>query len=143
MGFDDVYEAANGLLGGHALLDALLAHEEVDLARRAAHVAEVGVGQLAQAVDDAAHDGYLHAAQVARSLLDALCGLLEVEEGAPAGGTSHELSLDDAGTGGLQDVVGEGYTLVGCAIPCDFDAVPDAVAQGTEPFFIMGAIAGG
>ena len=50
---------------GTPLLDALLAHEQVHLAGRAAHVAEVGVGQFTQAVDDAAHHGDLHADQVA------------------------------------------------------------------------------
>ncbi len=67
------------VLGHH-----LLADEEGDLARAPAHVAEVGVGHLARAVDDAAHDGDLDALQVPGARLDARGGLLQVEERASA-----------------------------------------------------------
>src|SRR5438105_1636258 len=91
---DQPDQAAYSFVSGNALLDALLANEEVDLAGRAAHVAEVGVGKLAQPVDDAAHDGYLHAAQVTRGAFYPLRGLLQVEESAPARWAGHELGLD-------------------------------------------------
>ena len=83
--------------GGDAFFYAFFADEEVDFVGRAAHVAEVGVGQLAEAVDDAAHDGDFDAAQVAGGGLDALGGLLEVEEGAATGGAGDELGFDGAG----------------------------------------------
>mmetsp|Transcript_18965 Transcript_18965/g.48520 ORF Transcript_18965/g.48520 Transcript_18965/m.48520 type:complete len:498 (+) Transcript_18965:325-1818(+) len=66
---------------------------EVDLARRAADVAEVGVGHLAGAVDDAAHDRDRDAGQVARALGDLRCHLLQVEERAAAAGARDELRL--------------------------------------------------
>lgn len=43
MGFDQVRQAVNCLFRGYAFLDALFAYEEVYLARRAAHIAEVGI----------------------------------------------------------------------------------------------------
>eukprot|EP00965_Chrysotila_dentata_P236446 6201318-Pleurochrysis_carterae.AAC.1 len=49
------------LLVGDGAAHDLLADVEVDLARRAADVAKVGVGHLARAVDDAAHDRDRHA----------------------------------------------------------------------------------
>ena len=45
--------SASGMLN----LTAVFADVEVDLAGRAADVAEIGVGHFAGAVDDAAHDG--------------------------------------------------------------------------------------
>src|SRR4051812_38883736 len=102
----------NSFFGGHALLDALFAHEKVYFAGRATHIAEIGVGQFAQAVDDAAHDCYLHASQMACGSLDTLCGFLEVEESAPAAWASHKLCLDAARACRLQDVEGKSYALV-------------------------------
>src|SRR5574341_1129971 len=43
--------------GRYALLDTRLAHVQVDLAGRAADIAEVGIGHFARAIDDTAHDG--------------------------------------------------------------------------------------
>ena len=48
-----------------------LADVEVDLAGRAADVAEVRVGHFARAVHDAAHDGDLHALEMLGARFDA------------------------------------------------------------------------
>lgn len=71
----------------------LLANIQVDEAWAASDVAEVSVGHLSWAIDDAAHDGDGDAWQVASAHPDLLSDLLEVEEGAPAAGAGHILCL--------------------------------------------------
>ncbi len=117
-----------GLLGGDVFLDAVLPDVEVDAARTAADVAEVGVGHLAGAVDDAAHDRDLDPLEVLGLRFDALGGLLQVEERAPAGGAGDELGLADAQAARLQDVEGQARRLAGRR-PADLDRVADAVHQ--------------
>src|SRR4051812_12047036 len=67
---------------GDVVLDAGLADVEIDLPRGATDVAEIGVGHLAGAVYDAAHDGELHALEVTGLGADALGGRLQIEERA-------------------------------------------------------------
>src|SRR5438309_716784 len=69
---DEGYQALVGFSFGHGFFDDFFAHVQVDLARRAADVAKVGIGHFAGAVHHAAHDGDLHAFQVARARGDAL-----------------------------------------------------------------------
>src|SRR5216683_90847 len=57
---NEIDQTLVGLRLRHGFFDDLFAHVQVDVAWRAADVAEVGVGHLARAVDDAAHDGDLH-----------------------------------------------------------------------------------
>src|SRR6478736_2143992 len=91
----------------NVVLDTVFTHVEVDLARRAADVAEVRVGHLARAVHDAAHDGDLYALEVAGLRADALRGRLQVEQRATAARAGDELGLRDTFAGALQDVVGQ------------------------------------
>ena len=93
-----------------------LADVEVDLAGRAADVAEIGVGHFAGAVDDAAHDGDLHALEVVGRGLDAGGGGLEIEERAAAGGAGDVIGLENAAAGRLQDVVGEPERCAGSVL---------------------------
>ena len=58
---DELHERVAGLLVRDRLLHDFLPDVQVDLAGRAPHVPKVGVGHLARAVDDAAHDRDGHA----------------------------------------------------------------------------------
>src|SRR6266567_1840860 len=62
-----------------------LADVEIDFARGAANVTEVGVRYLAGAIDDAAHDGDFDALEMLGARFDSGGDGLEIEEGAPAG----------------------------------------------------------
>ena len=96
---------------------------------RAADVAEIRVGHLARAVDDAAHDGDLDALQVPGLRADALRRRLEVEERPAAARAGDELGLGDAGAGALQDVVGEPQRAGRVRLGLDAHQVADPVAQ--------------
>ena len=93
----------DGFLLGYVALHALLAAVEADLAGAGAHVAVVGVGHLAGAVDDAAHDGYLEALHLAGGRLDARYGGAQVVEGAPAARATDILRAADPLARGLED----------------------------------------
>ena len=95
---------------------------------RAADVAEVGVGHLAGAVHDAAHDRDLHAGQVAGDVLDLVRDRLEVEQGPAARRAGDVLRLRDARAARLEHVEREPgrRPLVRAA---HLDAVADAVAE--------------
>ena len=102
---------------------------EVDLVRRSADVAEVGIAHLARTVDDAAHDGDLHALEVRGRGADAGGGLLNVVVRAPAGGAGDVLGLRQAHARGLKDVEGEFRRLLGIALRAHENGVADAVAE--------------
>src|SRR6185295_11044751 len=70
--FDQGDQTLVGFGSGDVVLDARLAHVEVDLAGRAADVTEVRIGHFPGAVHDAAHDGELDALEVARLGANAL-----------------------------------------------------------------------
>ena len=78
---------------GDVILNAVFTDVEVDLAGGAADVAKVGVGHFAGAVYDAAHDGELHAFEVAGLGADTLGCRLEIEECAAAGGAGDEFGF--------------------------------------------------
>ena len=91
--FDQGDEAGVGLGLGEVVLHTGLADVEVDFARGAADVAEIGVGHFAGAVYDAAHDGELHALEMAGLRADALGGGLEIEKRAAAARAGDELGF--------------------------------------------------
>jgi hypothetical protein len=91
----------------HPLFDALLADVEVHLTGRAADVAEVGIGHLAGAIDDAAHDRNLDALEMAGLALNALRRLLQIEKRPAAGGAGDELGLREAHPCSLQQIEGQ------------------------------------
>src|SRR5690606_17245639 len=126
---DEGDEAVVGLVLGQVILHAGLADVEIDFSGSAADVAEIGVGHLAGAVYDAAHDGDFDAFEVSGAGADALGGGLQVEEGASAGGAGDEFGLGDAGAGALEDVVGEFGGANGVGFGFDGDEVAEAVAQ--------------
>ena len=126
---DQVLEALDGFGFGDVEFHRGLADVEVDLAGRAADVAEIGVGHFAGAVDDAAHDGDFDALEVDGGRLDARGGGLQIEERAAAGGAGDVIGLEDAGAGRLEDVVGEAQRLAGRGFALDEDGVADAVAE--------------
>src|SRR6478752_1357910 len=84
---DEVGEAADRFFLRDVELHGGLADVKVDLAGRAADVAEVGVRHFARAVDDAAHHCDPHALEVAGGGADFLGGVLEVEKRAAAART--------------------------------------------------------
>src|SRR5271169_4952569 len=102
--FDEVDEAGDGFGFGDVEFDGGFADVEVDLAGRAADVAEVGIGHFAGAVDDATHDGDLDALEVVGRFADFRRGGLEIEERAATGGTRDVVGLEDAVADRLQDV---------------------------------------
>jgi hypothetical protein len=112
---DEGDQAGVGVGLGDVVLDAVRPDVEVDFAGGAADVAEVGVGHLAGAVHDAAHDGDFHALEVAGLGADALGGGLQIEEGAAAARAGDEFGLRDARPGALEDVVGELWRGCGSA----------------------------
>ena len=71
--------------------------------RPGAHVAVVGVGHLAGAVDDAAHDADAQVFQMRRARLDVGEGLFDVVERAAARGAGDVFGMREAHARGLQD----------------------------------------
>ena len=126
---DEVDEALDGFAFGDVEFHGGLADVEVDLAGRAADVAEIGVGHFAGAVDDAAHDGDLDALEVVGRFADFGGGGLQIEEGAAAGGTGDVVGLEDAVADRLQDVEREADAGAGAGLAADEDGVADAVAE--------------
>ena len=86
VGLDELDELLHRFFFGNVLLDALLLLVETDFAAPGTYVAVVGIGHLARAVDDAAHDAYLQSLQVRRGSLDTGDGALQVVERASAAG---------------------------------------------------------
>ena len=76
---DEVLEALDGFGFGDIEFHRGLADVEIDLAGGAADVAEIGVGHLAGAVDDTAHDGDFDTLEMEGGGLDAGGGALEIE----------------------------------------------------------------
>ena len=81
---DQVHQAVHGFRFGNVELHYGLSDVEVDLARRAADVAEIRIRHLARAIHDAAHDRNLHTLEMLRAGFNAAGDGLEVEEGAAA-----------------------------------------------------------
>eukprot|EP00955_Chlamydomonas_euryale_P022496 237733-Chlamydomonas_euryale.AAC.2 len=76
-----------------AALHHLLAHIQINLAGRAAHVAKISVRHLSGAVNNAAHDRNRNAGQVARLGADLLRDVLQVKERAATRGARDVLRL--------------------------------------------------
>ena len=114
---------------GDAFFDHFLAHVQVDVAGRAADIAEVGIGHFAGAVDDAAHDRDLDALEVAGARGDALGRALQVEQRAAARWAGDEFGLRDAHAGGLQDAEQQARAVFSRSRRGQADAVAEAVAQ--------------
>src|SRR6478609_10278900 len=110
---DEVGEAADRFFFRDVELHGGLADVKVDLAGRAADVAEVRVRHFARAVDDAAHHRDPHALEVAGGGADFLGGVLEIEQRAAAARAGDVVGFENTGAGGLQDVVGEPQRLAG------------------------------
>lgn len=127
--FDQVHEALDGFLLGDVELHGGLADVEIDLAGGSADVAEVGIGHLAGAIHNAAHDGDAHAFEVAGGFADLLGGVLQIEERAPTARAGDVVGLEDADAGGLQDVVADAQRLAGGGLALDDDGIADAIAE--------------
>ena len=129
MFLDQGNQTGVGLGLGEVVLDAVLADVEVDFSGSAADVAEVGVGHFPGAVYDAAHNGELHALEVAGLGADALGRRLEIKERTTTAGTRDKFGLRDASAGALEDVVGELERAGDVGFGFDADEVADAVAE--------------
>ena len=129
VGFDELDETRVGFGGGDAFFDAGFADVEIDLSRGAADVAEVGVGHLARAVDDTAHDRDLDAFEMAGLRFDALGRALQIKERATAGGTRDVFGFRDANAGTLQDVIDERQVPLRI-LPCaELNTIAQTVAE--------------
>ena len=99
----------NSLCLGDVLLNTLLGTIEADLASTGTDITVVGIGHLARAIDNAAHNAYLQAYQMTGGCLDAGDGVLEVVERATATGTRDVLGLGELDAGSLQDGISQLY----------------------------------
>ena len=126
---DEVYEAIDGLGLGDVEFYGCLADIEVDLARGATDIAEVGVGHFAGAVYDAAHDGDFHAFEVAGGCFDSRGGCLEVEKGAAAAWAGDIVGFENADPSGLEGVVGYAERLARSSVALHEHGIADAVAE--------------
>ena len=79
---------------GDVEFDRRLADVEVDLAGRAAHVAEICVRHFARTVHDAAHNGDFHTLEMFRARLDASGDGLQVEQRPSARWTRDVIGLE-------------------------------------------------
>ena len=104
---DQIFETLDGFRFGDVEFHRRFADVEIHLARRAADVAEIGVGHFARAVHDAAHDGDLHAFEMRGGGFDSRGRGLQIEKRASAAWAGHIIGLENPRPGGLQDVVGK------------------------------------
>ena len=104
---DEVGEVGDGVIFRDIELDGGFADIEVNFAGGTADVAEIRVGHFAWAIDDTAHHGDANALEMAGGGTDFLSGVLQVEERATTTRASHIVGFKNAGTGGLQDVIGQ------------------------------------
>jgi len=74
--FDKLDELFYRCFGGHIAFHDFFAFVQGNFSRSTSHIAEIGIGHFARAVDDAAHDGDLHAFQVMCGCADAGRGFL-------------------------------------------------------------------
>ena len=91
---DEILEALDGFGLGDVEFHGGLADVEVDLAGRAADVAEIGVGHFAGAVHDATHDRDFYALEMLRAVFDASGDGLEVEQRAATGRASYVIGFE-------------------------------------------------
>ena len=126
--------SASGMLN----FTACLADVEIDLARRAADVAEIGVGHFAGAVHDAAHDGDLHALEMRGRGFDFRGRGLEIEERAAAARAGHVVGLENARRRRPAGCCRRGAAPgPGASSPCTRTASP-MPSQSSAPMFVRG-----
>src|SRR5262249_6170551 len=100
-----VHQAIDRLRLGNVELDRGFANVEINFAWCATDIAEIGICHFSRTIDDAAHDGDLHALEVVRSGFDASGDGLEVKKGAARGGTGKIIIFERAPAGFLKNVV--------------------------------------
>ena len=99
--FDEFEEFVHGRFCRYVAFDNLLAAVEGDFPRAASDITVIGIGHLARAVDNAAHDPDFYALEVVGAASDSGGGLLKVEEGATTGGAGDVFGFGDASARGL------------------------------------------
>ena len=129
MFLDEVHEAFHSFDFGDVEFDGRLANVEVDLAGRAAHVAEIRVRHFARAVHDAAHNGDLHALEMFRARLDARRHGLQVEQRPSARRARHVIGLERTTARCLQNVISQPQRLPAAGFATNENCVANAVRQ--------------
>ena len=133
VGFDEVDQFVYGICLIYIAFHNLFAFVEGYFSTTLTHIAIVGVGHLAGAVDDATHDADFHPFEVLCAGFDLLEGLLDVVLGAATGGAGDVFALADAGADGLEDVVSHGDLFDGVFGEGDTHGVAYAVdEQGAD-----------
>ena len=77
--FDQIHQPFDGFFLRYIEFHWFLAHVEIDLPRRATHVAKMGISHFPRAIDDATHDGDFDSFQVLGARFDTRGHRLEVE----------------------------------------------------------------
>src|SRR5436190_4538952 len=111
------------------VFDAFFPDVEIDFSRSAADVAEIGIGHFAGSVDDATHDGDLHALEMTGLLADALRRRLQIEECAATAWTRDEFGFRNSRPRALQDIEGQFRGANRIEFGFDADQIAVAVAQ--------------
>ena len=127
--FDEVDESVDGFVFGNVEFHRFFADVEVDLAGGASDVAEVSIGHLSRSVDDAAHHRDANSFEVSGRFANALGRCLEVKERATTAGTGDIVGFENAGSAGLENVVGKAERLSGCLFALNEDGVSYAVTN--------------
>ena len=108
-------QALDSLFLGDVLLNTLLAAVERNLSTCSTHIAIIGIGHFAGAVNNTAHDTNLQALEVSCSSLYARQGSLQVIHCTATTGTGNILGLAYARTGSLQNTEHYGIEFIGTA----------------------------
>lgn len=133
MFFYQVDETLHGFAFRNIEFHRFFAHVEINLRRCASHIAEVRIGHFTRAVDDTAHHGDPHSLEVTGGGADFLGGGLEIEERAPAGWAGDVVRFENAGAGGLENIIGQTEGLAGRGLATDEDRIANAIAEkGTD-----------
>src|SRR5439155_15655433 len=101
----------------------------IDLAGRAADVAEIRVCHLAWTVHDAAHDRDLDAFEMLRAVFDARRDGLEIEQSAAARRTGDVIGLERTTARRLQNVVRQPQRLARARLAAHQNRVANAVGE--------------
>ena len=104
---DEIHKSINRFRFGDVELHRGFSDIEIHLARRSPNIAEVSIGHLTRAVDDASHDSDANSLEMSRGGLDAGRGGLKVKESSSAGGAGDIVGLEDAHPRRLENIVGQ------------------------------------
>jgi len=126
---NEINETFDGFDFGDVELDRPFADIKIDLAGRAADIAEIGIGHFAGAVHDATHDRDLHAFQMGRAFFDPGGDGLEIEQGSSAGRAGDVVGLETPATSRLEDIVSKSERLSRTGFATDQDGVADPIRQ--------------